>query len=149
MKLYPTPDDAAVAAIREIVQTSIKERVEFAGRIFAVDNAKFSFTAPRRGTRDESDPGPKVAGRVNVGAYHTHGGEFDETDEIFSPKDKLKATFANELSYLGTPCQRILRYTPQMLLPAAEQAANPTGRVDVLVGVYTLREVVIEGSPGG
>jgi hypothetical protein len=85
---------------------------------------------------------------VNAGTYHTHGGEFEETDEIFSPMDMAKATFGKEVSYLGTPCQRILKYTPIDLLPPEEQSANPTGRVDILVGVYILREVVIEGSPG-
>jgi hypothetical protein len=33
-KMFGTPDDAAIAAIQDIVQQSIKERVEFAGRIF-------------------------------------------------------------------------------------------------------------------
>ena len=50
-----------------------------------------------------------------------HGGEFEETDEVFSPKDKLKATLGKEVSYLGTPYQRILKYTPVDLLPAGEQ----------------------------
>src|SRR4051812_3689209 len=76
---FDTADDAGMAAIRSVVGRSIKERVEYAGRIIALGNGKFSFSPARKGTRDLSDPGPKVAGRINVGTYHTHGGEFLDT----------------------------------------------------------------------
>ena len=44
-----------------------------------------AFTDSRRGSRDNSDPGPRILakGVTNIGTYHTHAGMFEETDEIF------------------------------------------------------------------
>jgi hypothetical protein len=121
---------AAIAAIEEINPTSIARNIEFAGRVLERTTG-FTFVAPRTlGKKNDSDPGPKTAG--SVGTYHTHSGEFEPTDEIFSPTDKLKATMGKELSFLGTPRGRILQYTPIDLLSPFEQSMNPDGLVETL-----------------
>ena len=141
--MFNTADEAAIAAIERINPTSISRNVEFAGRIFK-RNGKYFFTqATTLNRSDDSDPGFKVPNAENIGTYHTHAGGFNETDEIFSPQDKLKATLGRELSYLGTPHQRILKFTPVSLLPANAQE----GQVEVLRAVYVLREVTIIGDP--
>jgi hypothetical protein len=50
-----------------------------------------------------------------------------------------------ELAYLGTPYQRIVKYTPVNLLPPALQVSYPLGRLDVLKNVYVLPEITIVG----
>jgi Domain of unknown function (DUF4329) len=145
---FTSADAAATAAIDDINPTSISRNVEFAGRIFRRANGAYSFTAPGTLNRsDDSDAGPKVAGAANIGTYHTHAGGFNETDEIFSPQDLLKATLAKELSYLGTPHQRVLKFTPIDLLSKQEQATYPTGKVDVLRNIWVLKEITIVGDP--
>jgi uncharacterized protein DUF4329 len=146
---FDTADDAATAAIDEINPTSIKQNVEFAGRVFQnPKNRRFFFTHPNRGARDDSPPGPKIHGMINVGTYHTHAGNFSETDEIFSPTDMLKASMANEYSWIGTPHQRILRFTPQGLLDKGyDYDPQINGRVDVLRNIWVLPEITIVGDP--
>jgi hypothetical protein len=68
-------------------------------------------------------------GAVVVGTYHSHGAGFNESDELFSPRDKLKAAMANQPSYLLTPMGNLYKYTPVFLLPPAERAQFPQGRV--------------------
>lgn len=127
---FRSDDDAAVRAIEEINPASITRNIEFAGRILK-RAAGFTFTGPRTlGKRDDSDPGPKTA--ESIGTYHTHSGEFEPSDETFSPTDKVKATLGKELSFLGTPRGRILKFTPVDLLSPIEQAFNPTGVVETL-----------------
>jgi hypothetical protein len=141
---FSTADAAAIAAIQEINPTSIAKKWEYAGRIYQ-RAGKFFFTrATTLKSPDDSQAGPKIT--TNVGTYHTHAGAFAPTDEIFSPKDLLKATFGKEYAYLGTPYQRIIKFTPIDLLPAAEQLYYPLGKLDVLRNVYVLPEISIYGS---
>lgn len=129
-RIFPSEDEAAIAAIEEINPVSIARNIEFAGRIVERDTG-FTFTPARTlNLKDNSDPGPKIAG--SIGSYHTHSGEFEATDEVFSPSDKAKATLGKELSFFGTPRGRILKYTPIDLLPPYEQGLNPTGVVEIL-----------------
>lgn len=115
----------------------------------------FAFTRPTRGTRNDSDPGsrtppPRLINFLNVGAYHTHAGNFEETDELFSPSDRAKSVFGREYAWLGTPHQRVLRFTPMSLLgPGEEFDAILKGNVEVLRNVWVLREITIVGDPGG
>ena len=140
-KEFGSADAAAIAAIEEINPTSIANKWEYAGRLYT-RHGKFFFTrATTIRSPDNSDPGAIVP--ANVGTYHTHAGAFATTDEIFSPYDMLKATMGRELSYVGTPYQRILKFTPVDLLPQDLQALYPLGRVDVLRNVYVLPEIVI------
>jgi len=128
--IFGDADAAAIAAIEEINSASITRNVEFAGRIFS-SGAGFTFTkAQTLNQRDNSDAGPKIPG--SVGTYHTHAGQFEPTDEEFSPDDMFKATFGKELSYLGTPRGRILKYTPFDLLSEYDQRFNLKGVVETL-----------------
>ena len=128
--IFRTPDAAATVAIDEINGASIAQNVEFAGRILSRASG-YTFGAPRTlHRRDDSDAGPKTA--ASVGTYHTHAGEFEPTDEIISPMDLLKDTLGKELSYLGTPRGRVMKFTPIDLLESLDQAFNAEGLVETL-----------------
>jgi hypothetical protein len=143
-QFFQTADQAAFAAIDEITRTSIANNWEYAGRIFQIPGGMYTFTKATTMELDaESNPGPEVPGYTNVGTYHTHAGGFFASDEDFSPKDKLKATIAKQLSYLGTPRGRILRFTPIDLLSAVEQKDFPTGRTEVM----RIANILIVGRP--
>jgi hypothetical protein len=72
------------------------------------------------------------------------------SSEIFSLDDLFKARFANKLSgeyaWLGTPYQRILKFTPPYALPDSDPD-KPNGKVEVLRNVWVLPEVTVTGSP--
>jgi Domain of unknown function (DUF4329) len=150
-KPFSNADAAAIEAIQKINPLSIANKWEYAGRIYQKNDGKFYYTeAKTQKDPNNSDPGAKLLSsdvKKNVGTYHTHGGAFDETDEFFSPQDKVKATFGKEISYLGTPLQRILKYIPVDLLTAEQQKDNPVGLIEALISVFTLREVTIVGNP--
>lgn len=140
---FSTADAAAIAAIEEINPTSIKNKWEYAGRIYTRSGHFYFTRATTIRNPNLSEAGPRVP--TNVGTYHTHAGAFASTDEEFSPDDKLKATLGKELAYLGTPYQRIVKYTPVNLLPPALQGKYPLGKLDVLKNVYVLPEITIVG----
>ena len=133
--LFSTADVAAIAALDEILSVSVANNWEYAGRVRKMGGG-YVYTKPKTLKKDaDSDAGPIAAG--NVGSYHTHAGGFYDTDEDFSPQDKLKATLAREYSYLGTPRGRILRFTPIDLLSQAEQKQYPMGKTETLRGPRT------------
>lgn len=135
---FPTADAAAIAALEDINPRSISDRWEYAGRIFQ-QAGRFHFTRPTTlKSPDDSHPGPLV--EAAVATYHTHAGAFAATDEFFSPTDRLKATMARQLAYLGTPREQILKFTPVNLLPPSEQDSNPLGKVEVLRGAAAAME---------
>ncbi len=115
---YPTRDIAGANAINDINYTSIKAGAEYAGRIKKNPNGTFSYTAPVKGTKDSSNPGP--IGPNNAGDYHTHGANDPGYDnENFSnPGDIQGITADNVVSpggnvgYLGTPMGLIKKYDP-------------------------------------
>jgi hypothetical protein len=146
---FDDADECAIAALDEINPLSITKNVEFAGRIYRKADGRFYFTRPIQGARDDSKPPPKVIGAVNIGTYHTHAGNFQETDETFSPKDMLKANMAKEYSWLETPYQRILRFTPAALCNK-DAPTDPiiSGNIEVLRNIYVLPTITIYGTPG-
>ena len=163
---FPTADEAATAAIDEINPTSIKERVEYAGRIYFIPSKNvYCFFRPNKGDSIHSDPGKpinrinaggKIINATNVGTYHTHAGlstsvwmpdQNNWSSEIFSPlEDLIKAIGAKEYSWLGTPYQRILKFTPPSRLPEGDPEKYK-GKIEVLRNTYTLPEITIYGDP--
>lgn len=112
---FATADEAAIAAIDEINPTSIREGVEYAGRIYYVEAYKaYCFMQPNRGNSKTSDAGKplsklsaggKVTNARNVGTYHTHAGMRTNvwlpdkgywSFEVFSPQDIFKALASHE-----------------------------------------------------
>ena len=80
---YRTIDAAGANAVYDINQRSIRERAEYAGRIYRNRNGTFSYTAPVKGTKGGSEPGPTTS--TSVGDYHTHGAnDPGYNNEIFS-----------------------------------------------------------------
>jgi hypothetical protein len=144
---FSDADECAMAALDEINPLSIKKNVEFSGRIYRIKTS-FYFTRPI--TQNDTagvKPPPKIHGTINVGTYHTHAGDFAETDEIFSPEDMLKANMANEYSWLETPYQRILRFTPLRLCQDGQFDPAISGNVEILRNTYVIREVTVVGEP--
>lgn len=137
MKPYTTADEAARAAILKINPISISKKWEYAGRIYQKGNNFFYTEAKTLRNPNNSDPGHKIVGTniINIGTYHTHGGAFDPTDEEFSPDDKWKATFGKEISYLGTPLKKILKFTPIDLLSDLEQKIFLSGKVEDITDI--------------
>jgi hypothetical protein len=109
---YPSADAAAIQAIRDINPTSIKEAVEYAGRIYRNPDDTYSYTEPRRGSRKRSHPGSCPAGTSPAGDYHTHGELEHYYDEDFSDDDMKGNDKCGLPGYLGTPTGKIKKYTP-------------------------------------
>ncbi len=110
---YPSMDEAARSAVNDINQTSIREGVEYAGWIYKKLSGSYSYTAPRRGTKDRSHPGASLWYMFRVGDYHTHGDHDAEYDnENFSPEDVGVAIESGLPAYLGTPSGRIKKFIP-------------------------------------
>jgi hypothetical protein len=132
---FNTQDEAASAALKEIYGPSMRTGYEWTGNIYRNPDNTFSFSPPVTSrSPDESYPNqsPVPAGREIVATFHSHGGgslDGFETDEIFSPDDKLKATLSKDPMYLLTPRGNLFRYTPADLLSPADQARFPYGRV--------------------
>ena len=105
--IYPTQEQACVAAVKEINPKSIKEDHEYYGFIYK--NGKgYSYTkaqkAPTAGGGDVKCP----PGITPNALYHTHGGAPNPGYELFSPDDFKTAATKGINSYLGTPSGQIL-----------------------------------------
>lgn len=110
---YRTVDAAGTQAIRDINPRSIREGVEYAGRIYKMPNGSFSYTTPNKGTKAKSDFGQCPPGTTNAGQYHTHGSYSPAYhNEVFSNSDMEWAARERVPSYLGTPNGVIGRFTP-------------------------------------
>ncbi|MEU8911741.1 DUF4329 domain-containing protein [Streptomyces nigrescens] len=123
-KSYFTPDDAARAALSEIDTRSVLDKNEYAGNIYKKSDGLYTFSPPARGTdiASRAEDSPVPPGLKVVATYHSHGGEFLESDELFSPGvDKLKATLGHKDSYLITPRGDMYKYLPVDHLPSAMQ----------------------------
>ena len=143
---FGTADSAAIAAIEDI-NLPLSPAMSSSPAAFLKRSSGFAFTAPRTlNRRDDSDPDPKTS--ESIGTYHAHAGEFEPTDEFFSPGDRLKATLGKEYLYLGTPRGRVMKFTPVDLLSLFERAMNPTGLVETLRLARTMQPRSAERSWG-
>jgi peptidoglycan hydrolase-like protein with peptidoglycan-binding domain len=129
---FQSADIAAITALDEIYYKSVANNWEFAGRIFK-RSGKYFYTSPRtlKSSR-ESDPGLKLPNVENIGTYHSHAGQFLPTDELFSPKDKLKAELGKDVSYVITPRGKIMKYIPISLSPPGTKPPGSLGHEEVL-----------------
>jgi hypothetical protein len=110
---YPTPDAAAVTAIRDINPTSIREDREYAGMICRYATGKCFYTPPNKGTKDTSRTRTCPDNSTPEGDYHTHGAyDPDYLGERFSTVDESACDKRNYQCYLGTPSGKIKKYTP-------------------------------------
>jgi len=120
-------DDAAVAALQEIIPTTKAVGLEFAGSIYS-QSGSFWFTAPEKGEVKGSNPWVAVpAGTTAVGRYHTHppvGTNFENfsPDDIFICWGNQQVNLPPRVTYLGTPSGRIKKLIPPMLLTGQDKA---------------------------
>jgi RHS repeat-associated protein len=128
---YPTMDRAAIAAIREINPTSIRDNREYAGKIAkSLISGRYFYTRALPGTVNTSDPGFAPINSIPVADYHTHaafdpdyiGEDGTNGNELPSPPDlnrfyitipgtSIKAF--SQVGYIGTPRGRIIKYSPR------------------------------------
>ena len=73
--IYLTRDDAALAALEDIMDLSIATDEEWGGRIWIGDGNGFGYSRPVCGNGDHVDPAlsPLPEEAREVGSYHTHG----------------------------------------------------------------------------
>jgi Domain of unknown function (DUF4329) len=135
---FPTADEAAVAALDEILPVSIGNDFEYSGAIARrLQDGKFVFT--RAETQDDpkaSNPNPQPpSGTQLIGVYHTHGaGTGKNNAENFSADDIfLCLAKKTVIFWLGTPSRRIKKLIPPDLLsPADKQSFGFFGKQIIL-----------------
>ena len=110
---YDTKDEAAQAAICDILEQSKAENIEYGGWIVKLENGKISHTPGLPDPKDRSGhfqypPRPNNA----VGNFHTHTGKPGGMGEMASSKDSYNASGPRRgiPSYIGTPSGRILKF---------------------------------------
>ena len=74
--IYPTRDDAAIAALRRCNPVSIREDIEYGGMIWRDGHGTYGYTIPIRGNANGFNLAVVTLppGVIEVGNYHTHGG---------------------------------------------------------------------------
>jgi len=88
--------------------------------VYKNPDGTYSYTEPRQGTFNRSQPGPVPPGTKPAGDYHTHGAPdpAHPEDEDFSnyDKDTLDDPVSNpglQPGYLGTPTAKIKKHIPR------------------------------------
>lgn len=123
---YRSADQAATQAILDINPTSIQQNREYAGQVYQNPDGSYSYTPPRPGNENSSNPGPVPPGTTGDGTYHTHGSDADGNNyEDFSPTDYANMDSSGLPGWLGTPKGHIKKYTPWKKIPYH-------GNIDVL-----------------
>ena len=110
---YPTADEAVKPLLKALNPVSIRDHVEYAGRVYKNPDGTYSTTYPNKGTLAGSFAGKWPTGTQNAGDYHTHGAYDPEYDnENFSPGDKEGNDDEGVPGYLATPGGTFQKYTP-------------------------------------
>ncbi len=111
---YSTAKAAAIAAIKDINPTSIKQNIEYSGRIYYnADYNYYSYTDPAKGDFESSPITGWPAGTADSGNYHTHAAYDPNYDsELFSLEDMHFNNAIGNPGYLGTPSGTIYEYNP-------------------------------------
>jgi hypothetical protein len=133
---WTNANQAAIAALDHVNPFSVRDNLEYAGRIYRRGPCDFDFTGPIRGTAGTSHPydAPAPRGTVVVGTYHTHGdysilnpdGSFTRSSrpaegehecDRFAQGDyeahrRMGGTNQHYTSYLGTPSGAYLSWNP-------------------------------------
>jgi RHS repeat-associated protein len=133
---FRTKDEAGIDAIKYINLKSISKGTEYGGWIYQNADGTYSYTSPVPGSAATTNLGQRPITGTICGDYHTHGScTVGYINENFSPQDKigysgftflilrlvvqdiLTRTFfldkrweANDVGYLGTPSEAILKY---------------------------------------
>ena len=127
-QMFKTMDQAALAAIDEILPVSTGNGIEYSGAIVQNLDKTFSFTYAE--TLDDptaSNANPNVPpGKKLVAIYHTHPsdqGNGQRNAENFSVEDVMTCRFRTPpvIFYLGTPSGKIKKLIPPGLLGGADK----------------------------
>jgi len=111
---FASMDEAGKFAVNYINSQSIRDDLEYGGRIYKSGN-RFYITHPHKGCRGETGPLPESYMSNNlVGWYHTHGYSNKKIDQTFSGYD-IEQSNANKITgYLGISQRRniVQKYIP-------------------------------------
>lgn len=110
---YPTADEAASAALHQIMPVSAERQVEYGGAIYEQDG-EYLFTEPQssNNTREVTIHIRLPKSAKFVALYHSHPG-LEADSEEFSEMDIEVATKLNVPSYIGvTRSNTIHRFIP-------------------------------------
>lgn len=122
---FSTADQAAIAALDEILPVSIGNDIEYSGAIVQnIGSKAFSFTyAETEDNPTSSNPNPQPpSGTKLIGVYHTHGAANGKNNaENFSFEDMMICRSKGVIFWLGTPSKHIKKLIPPQLLSAAEK----------------------------
>jgi uncharacterized protein DUF4329 len=109
---FSTAHDAAVAALRAINATSVREDREYGGRVCRQSDGSFIYTGPIGGTRDSVRPGSCPENTTLSAGYHTHGG-YSPYANYFSGTDIRNANRYGVPTYMASYTSSIRLYDPQ------------------------------------
>ncbi len=148
---YRTGSDAGYQAVKDINATSIKENLEYAGKIYINSNGTYSYTVPVRGEEHRSKPGPIPEGTKLAGRYHTHGADNDGyDDQNFSDADKDNSIRHKVPSFLGTPNGEVKKFDPNKKTDPStrgDERVTPLGNSKTGNNISPLKANKFEGRP--
>lgn len=128
---YLSPDLAAIAALNDINPTSIRENIEYGGLILKIlegpNKGKYTYSKPRTDYQRDWVRIPTRCPTTDAGAYHTHSGPADGSEESFSELDMDHADGFGTPLYLATPQGRFGKYTPWKLRASDGMQVRPRG----------------------
>ena len=119
---YSSPQAAALAAINDINPTSVRQGMEYAGRVYALPfNIAYSYTAPSAGTMVNSCGDVCISSpfyATDVGLYHTHGNQWTGENGTMNFPNQFSGAGGdinlynqhNLLGFVGTPNGGALEY---------------------------------------
>lgn len=119
---YPSLDAAAVDACNDIIPKSIKEDLEYGGKLYKRQDGTFGYTRPKKGSKESVFLGSVAPppGTTTVGDYHTHGAPSsrgktsagDDRGDYFSSEDKAGNRRCAYPGYIGTPTGKVKKFDP-------------------------------------
>jgi hypothetical protein len=113
-KKYATPEEAAVAAMKEANPKSVKEGREYGGWVHKNSDGTYSYDPPVKGTKDGLTNMPDK-GSNDVLWYHTHGSNdpgYDNENFSGDDGDKGYSKGNSAVGYVATPSGAIKKYDP-------------------------------------
>jgi RHS repeat-associated protein len=117
---YPSQDEAGFDAVCDVNPLSKDENVEYAGSIYKNADGTYSYTAPKPGGSDWSNPMnslPEDNSSVTAW-YHTHGAydpNIGPGNFTFSPADRQVSDATRKPNYMADPRDEVHRYDPNPL----------------------------------
>jgi uncharacterized protein RhaS with RHS repeats len=121
---YPTANDAALAASKDIYPLTIKNRVEYGGMICRFKDGSCTYTPPTTDNKEHSvniNKNSCPAETTPEGFYHSH-----PNYDYFSKQDQLSSDKHGMSAYMVDKNGRVQRY---------KDTGNPANDIQVIGGI--------------